>query len=88
MNFATMLLDNNQKAFFELAKAGLWEKDVLLSQFSKIDYEDVYRLAVEQSVVGLVAAGIEHVSDVKIPQDVALTFVGDTLQLEQQNRTI
>ena len=83
-----MQLDNNQKAFFELAKAGLWEKDVLLSQFNKIDYEDVYRLAVEQSVVGLVAAGIEHVTDVKIPKDVSLSFVGDTLQLEQQNKAM
>ncbi len=83
-----MQLDNNQKAFFELAKAGLWEKDVLLSQFNKIDYEDVYRLAVEQSVVGLVAAGIEHVTDVKIPKDVALSFVGDTLQLEQRNKAM
>lgn len=83
-----MQLNNNQILFFELAKAGLWEKDVLLSQFNKIDYEDVYRLAVEQSVVGLVAAGIEHVTDVKIPKDVALSFVGDTLQLEQQNKAM
>lgn len=83
-----MLLNNNQKAFLELIKAGLWEKDVLLSRFNKIDYEVVYRLAVGQSVVGLVAAGIEHVVDIKIPQVVTLTFVGDMLQLEQQNKAM
>ncbi len=31
------------------------------------------------------AAGIEHVSDVKIPKEVSLFFVGEVLQLEQRN---
>lgn len=39
----------------------------------------------EQSLVGLVAAGLEHIVDSKVPKDDALTFVGSTLQLEQQN---
>lgn len=73
------------KAFFVLIKAGLWEIDVQLSRFGTIDYDEIYRLAEEQSVVGLVAAGIEHVIDAKIPQEVVLQFVGQTLQLEQRN---
>lgn len=80
-----MQLDNNQLAFFALVRAGLWEQDVLLSQYGLVDFNEVYRLADEQSVVGLVAAGIEHVIDVKVPQQVALAFVGSTLQLEQRN---
>lgn len=80
-----MKLSNNQQAFFALVKAGLWEQDVQLASFGQIDFNEVYRLAEEQSVVGLVAAGIEHVIDVKVPQEVALTFVGCTLQLEQRN---
>ena len=80
-----MKLNNNQNAFFELVRAGLWEKEVLLLQFGEINFSDVYSLAEEQSVVGLVAAGIEHVQDVKVPQETALTFVGSTLQLEQRN---
>ena len=80
-----MKLDNNYQAFFALVRAGLWEQDVLLSQFDQIDFNEVYRLAEEQSVLGLVAAGIEHVMGVKIPQQVALTFAGMTLQLEQRN---
>lgn len=80
-----MKLDINQQAFFALVRAGLWEQDVRLSQFGQIDFNEVYRLAEEQSVVGLVAAGIEHVVDVKIPKEVALTFAGMTLQQEQQN---
>ncbi len=83
-----MKLDYNQQAFFALLRAGLWEKDVRLSHLKKVDFNEVYRFAGEQSIVGLIAAGIEHVVDVKIPQSTALTFVGDTLQLEQRNQTM
>lgn len=75
-------------AFLELVRAGLWEQDVQLASYGQIDFNEVYRFAKEQSVVGLVAAGIEHVDDVKIPQDVAIAFVGNTLQLEQRNLTM
>lgn len=78
-------LDNNQQAFFALVRAGLWEQNVQLSQPEEISFKEVYRLAEEQSVMGLVAAGIEHVQDVKVPQKIALSFVGCTLQLERRN---
>lgn len=80
-----MMLDNNTRAFFALVKAGLWEQKVRLSQFGQIDFDVVFRLAEEQSVVGLVTAGIEHVIDVKVPQEIVLQFIGSSLQLEQQN---
>ena len=80
--------DNNTKAFFALVRAGLWESDARLSPFESIDYSRVYTLAEEQTVVGLVAAGLEHVSDVKVPKEDALQFVGQTLQLEQQNQSM
>ena len=76
----------NQKAFYALLRAGLWEQDVRLSKFGEVDYNLVYQQAVEQSVVGLIAAGIEHVVDVKVPQEIALAFVGDTLQIEKRNK--
>lgn len=77
--------DNTTAAFLFLLRAGLWEQNVRLSALSDIDYSAVYRLAEEQSVIGVVAAGLDHVSDVKIPQQIALEFVGSALQLEQQN---
>lgn len=83
-----MRLDNNQRAFFALVKAGLWERDVQLSQFGKIDFQDVYRLAEEQSVVGLVAAGLEHTTDIKVPKVNVLQFIGSALQLEQHNQAM
>ena len=78
-------MDSNQQAFFSLLKAGLWGKETQLSLLENIDYGEVYRLSEEQSVIGLVAAGLEHVVDVKVPKKDVLLFVGHTLQLEQQN---
>lgn len=80
-----MSLTNNQQAFFSLVKAGLWERDVHFSYLESIDLLDVYRIAEEQSVVGLVSAGLEHIQYVKIPQEMALSFVGSALQIEQRN---
>lgn len=80
-----MKLDSNQQAFFELVRAGLWERETHISTLGCFDYSKVYQFAEEQSSVGLVAAGLEHVHDVKVPQDISLAFVGSTLQLEQRN---
>lgn len=71
---------------FALLRAGLWEQDVRLSAFNSIDYKQVFRLAREQSVVGLVAAGLEHVIDVKVPKKDMIYFAGCALQIEQKNR--
>lgn len=80
-----MFTNNNTQAFFALVKAGLWEQNVRLSGFDIIDFGEVLNFAEEQSVVGLVAAGLEHVVDIKVPKEDLLQFVGQTLQLEQQN---
>ncbi len=73
-------------AFLALVKAGLWESEAQLASFGEIDYEMIFRLAEEQSVVGLVTAGVEHIKDVIIPQRVALKFAGETLRVERQNQ--
>ena len=75
----------NTNAFFALLRSGLWEKEAQLISFGQVDYAEVMRLAQEQSLVGLVAAGLEHVVDVKVPKEIALQFVGQALQLEQRN---
>lgn len=77
--------DSNTSVFFELLQAGLWGKEVRLLDFGVIDFEKVFFLAEGQSVVGLIAAGLEHVVDVKVPKEFALTFVGSALQFEQRN---
>lgn len=88
MDLRFMVKDSNKEVFFELLRAGLWEKEVRLSQYKDIDFSAVLKLAEEQSVVGLVAAGLEHVMDVKVPQQWALQFAGQTIQLEQRNKAM
>lgn len=83
-----MSLNNNQQAFFELLRAGLWNEEARLSKFGAINLKEICRIAEEQSVVGLVAAGLEHVTDVKLPKEEVLLVVGQTLQLEQRNKAM
>ena len=79
---------NKTEVFFALLKAGIWEKDVRLSQFEGIDFNEVYRLAEEQSVVGLVTAGLNHVIDTKIPKIDFLQFLGVTMHMEDRNKAM
>jgi hypothetical protein len=81
-----MMKDSTIQAFFALIRAGLWEKDVELRKYGSTDFDQIMHLAEEQSVVGLVTAGLEHVQDVKVPQEWILQFIGSTLQIEQQNK--
>ena len=72
--------------FFALVRSGLWEQDVNLSSYGQIVYEEVLTLAEEQSLVGLITAGLEHVKDVRVPQKNLLQFIGEALQIEQKNK--
>lgn len=83
-----MRTDNNQNVFFELLRAGLWEREAHLSQYENVDYDAIMQLAEEQTVIGLVTAGLEHVVDVKVPQDKLLQYIGYVLQMEQQNQAM
>lgn len=78
-------MNKNIKVFLILLRAGLWEKKERLSAFSDFDITEVYRLAEEQSVVGIVAAGLDQVQDGNISQEGILQLVGTALQIEQQN---
>lgn len=78
-------MDNSTLAFCELVRAGLWNKQAQLSQFTDIDYTKILSIAEEQSVVGLVTAGLDTLADVKVLQKDVLRFVGRSLQIERQN---
>ena len=84
-------MDNNQQLFFELVRAGLFpgQGARIVAHGVPVDWAVVYRLAEEQSVVGLVAAGIDTLAaSERPPQAVVLQFVGSTLQLEQRNKAM
>ena len=84
-------MDRNQQLFFELIRAGLFPSNStrILVHEASMDWNEVFRLAEEQSVVGLVAAGINTLplSD-RPPQKVTLQFVWHTLHLEQRNKAL
>ena len=79
---------NYKGVFYALLQAGLWEKDVQLLQYGCVDYKKVMQLAEEQSVVGLVTAGLEHAIDTKVSHDCLLPFIGRTLQIERKNKAM
>ena len=84
-------MDKNQQQFFELVRAGLFpgREARITAHGVAVDWSEIYRLAEEQSVVGLVAAGIESLpSSERPPQQVVLQFVGSTLQMEQRNKAM
>lgn len=80
--------NNNIKAFFALLSAGLWGKEVQLAQYGEIDFAAIQKIAEEQSVVGLVAAGMEYIVDMKPAKKDVLQFIGQTLQLEERNKAM
>lgn len=81
-----MQLDKNQRAFLVLLRAGLWgERNPEIKMDATTDWHEVYRLATEQSVLGLVLAGLEH-SEVKPPKELLLQWIGEVQVIEQRNK--
>lgn len=80
--------ENIRKAFLELVKAGLWGNGNPKIQIDgTTDWQEVYRLASEQSVLGLVLARLEH-SDVKPPKVLLLQWIGEVQMIEQRNKAM
>ena len=74
--------------FLELVRAGLWGTEVRLGSFENVNYPRLMELANEQSLVGQIAAGMEHVVDTRIPKADILLFIGQALQIEQRNKAM
>lgn len=88
-------LHHSENDFFSLIKAGLWEGTINPSKLSinnAVNWDDIYQLAEEQSVVGIVAAGIDWLKNnypnVTIPKETALQIVGSAMQIEQRNQAM
>lgn len=80
--------NNNFGAFYALLRAGLWGEEASLLPYGDVDFLAIYQLAEEQSTVGLITAGLENVKDIQIPKETLLTFIGRTMQIEQQNKAM
>ena len=78
----------NNQAFFTLIQAGLWEQNVRVLSYESLNFDVLYELANEQSVVGLVAAGLEHIEDRRVTKAEAVLFLKRVLFLEERNNAM
>ena len=78
-------MDRKTTCFFALIQAGLWEQSVRLLPYSTVDFDTIYELAEKQSVVGLIAAGLEHVVDMRVTKQQAIPFMKTVFSLENRN---
>lgn len=79
---------NKNETFLQLLKAGLWGKSLDVSRFSaEIDWDGVYQLAQEQTVMGFVAEGISQLPREKQGRrQLMLQFYKQTAEIEDENR--
>lgn len=83
-----MKKNNTIEAFFSLVRAGVWsdgKQEIRID--GTTDWNEVYRLATEQSVLGLVLAGLEY-SDLKPPKELLLQWIGEVQMIEQRNKAM
>ena len=86
---------NNNDTFLALLRAGLWEdvnkhvndSEILIDVLS-VDWANAIRLAEEQSLVGLVATGLENLSTRIMPLSKKLTLLGKCQLIEQRNKAM
>ena len=92
-----MSRDNTIKFFFTLVRAGLFpvhDEGFMVNEslFQDVEWEKVYQLAQEQSVLGLVLAGLEQYKnlnanlDLYIPKVLLLQWIGEVQVIEQRNK--
>ena len=72
-----MMSEITIKAFYELLRAGLWEKEYRFSTYDRVNFMELYRLAKDQSVLGVLLSGIEQcrkndIQLVGLPQELLL----------------
>lgn len=83
-----MQLNKNIQAFFSLLRSGLWEQSAHLRSCGDVDYSEVFNLAQEQSVVGLIASGLERLKENRPPRSVVMPFMTGVLSLEERNQAM
>ena len=101
--------DNTIEAFFALVRAGLFPVHgegfkVNESLFQDVEWEKIYQLAQEQSVLGLVLAGLEQYKNINVfetsgtseraranldvNQKLLLQWIGEVQLIEQRNKAM
>lgn len=75
--------------FFELLRISLGNETTLTHSLTDDEWQEVYLMADKQTVVGLLLSGIERLSEEqRPPQEFLLQWIGEVLQIEDQNKII
>lgn len=87
------MINDNERAFFELLKAGLWsEINPSIRIDGATDWKGVYQLVQEQSIQGLVLHGIEGLRakgiELSVPKVLLLQWIGEVQMIEQRNKAM
>ena len=89
--------DKTKEAFFSLVRAGLFPVHgegfrVNESLFREVDWNEVYQLAQEQSVQGLLLQGVENLKangiELSVPKIMLLQWIGEVQIIEQRNKAM
>lgn len=73
------------ESFFTLLRGGLWEHPVSVAAYGPLDYNELLRLGEEQSVLGLVTAGLEQVWDVPVAKKDVVPLLQRVIADENRN---
>lgn len=81
------IMNNSEKIFFDLLRAGLWDKEPDLSLFKgKIVWEEIYWFSKTQALQGVVLDGVEKLPDnLKPPRNLYIKWCAEVIQTEDQN---
>lgn len=83
-----MMTKSDYFVFLQFLRGGLWEKNMDSDFVCPLDIADVYRIAQQQSVVGLFAAGLERLTERNVPKSISLAIAGEVLQYEHRNKSM
>ena len=78
--------------FVELIQIALGTRTVLSRLPSENDWQQIYEIAVKQSLVGVVLSGIEVIraknAELSVPKMLLLQWIGEVQMIEQQNKKL
>lgn len=85
-----MKRSENEKLFIALLRAGLWGGALDTSLFKgTIDWDRIYRLSMEQTVLAIVGDGLEQLpTGVRPPRSLIYKWSAQTIAIERRNETL
>ena len=78
-----------QQQFLELLRSGLWDRPADSSIFKETDWKNVYRIAIEQTVIAIITYGIETLpKEMLPPKEIMMKLLVARLRIEQSHNLL